>query len=242
MKNYFALPALLALFLFSGLRLPAQDLKNYTVRTYQYIGNSFAEKSYSKIDSAHFAWESQYKGGKMTRKFFPKYLNVYERTEVYQYGPSGKLEKMIATTTNRYSKEVEVDSTIYQYKKKPGDYDMVETVYSKTPWEHRYTYVKDTTFIEEYSAGKFSNTMKEVKISDKIKETRVIKPQASNLVNTIYYDSCGNEMRYERSDNGRKQDTRKFEYDYDECERMIQKRTYLEPGHQLMSVEINIYK
>ena len=81
-------------------------------------------------------------------------------------------------------------------------YDILVKGYGDFSFEQRYTIIGDTSLIDEYVNGTYSHTMREYKKGDKVKIRQIIKPEMSQVINTFYYDEFGNEIRYERTENG----------------------------------------
>jgi hypothetical protein len=220
----------------------AQSLKEYEGKTYLFMGNSFFERFNERIDTANYTSEVRYQDGKIVKQYYPKYQGELERTESYEYNEIGKIKKKVVETKSKYSEQAAIDSTIYRYKQKEGDCDILVEVFSDFPLEQRYTIIGDTNFIDEYVNGKYAYTTREYKKGKMVKVRQIIKPELGEVINTFFYDDFGNELRYERTENGETEETMKFEYKFDEFNRIIEKRTYFEPGHSIMSVEIIIYE
>ncbi len=241
MNRKIIFPIVFAICCLMALQAYSQGSENYTGKTYLFLGNSFVERFDSKIDTSNFTSEIQIRDGKIIRRYYPKYQGELERTEIYHYTELEKLAKIVVATKSRYMNRPKLDSTVYHYKKEFGEYDIEVKVYGDVSVEHYYTIIGDTSYIDEYINANYAYTVREIKKGDKIKERQIIKPELSEVINTFYYDDFGNELKYEKTENGKTEVTMSFVYEYDHFNRITRRQTFFEPEHELMSLEIRIY-
>lgn len=241
MKKLLSLVAILILaFLMIG-KMYAQAPRDYIVKAYLFLDNSFVEEFGSKIDTLNYTSEIHFKDGRMVWRQYPRFLKEFQRTETYQYGEFGEIEKIVVSTKG-HSTTPEKDSIIYYYKKENKALDRIITASRTFNRDQRYTIMGDTSYIDEYINGEYGFTVREIKQSETIKIVQIVKPELSGIINTFYYDELGNELKYVKTENGKTEDTMSFQYTFDQFKRILKKETFIEPEHTLMSTEIRIYE
>jgi hypothetical protein len=223
--------------------LPAQD---YHVRTYEFFANSFEEKYHSQIDTAAYVFEEWYKGGKLIRKFYPRFEKEYFRIETYTYNSAGKTALVHIKTWKPWLETTYLDSIIYTYEndsvysvKITGN--LVNSDNINYPIEQRYTVTGDTTLIDVLINGEYTHTSMETRESKWKISRQVIKPEISNVVNTYLYDDYGRLTEIIRTENGVSETTMRNEYVLDDQGRILIERSYLEPENWLLSTAVKIY-
>lgn len=244
MKKQLSLAAILILGFSMMGEMYAQVLqapRDYKVKTYLFLYNSFVEEFGSKIDTLNYTSEIHFKDGRMVWMQYPRFLKEFQRTETYQYGEFGGIEKIV-TSTRGHSTSLEKDSIIDHYKKENKALDRIVTASQTFNREQRYTITGDTTHIDEYFNGEYGFTVREIKQSEKIKIVQIIKPELSEIINAFHYDELGNELKYVKTENGNTEETMSFQYTFDQFNRILRKETFIEPEHTLMSTEIRIYE
>ncbi len=83
----------------------------YTSKTYLFLGNSFAEKYNSQIDTLNFTWRDSFKNNHLVFREYPKYHGQFQRIENYEYDKNNELKRTIKETF--FYRSATKDSTVY---------------------------------------------------------------------------------------------------------------------------------
>lgn len=234
---------LLFLWLLTQTILSAQD---YHVRTYEFFANSFEEKYHSQIDTAAYVYEEWYEGGKLIRKFYPRYERDYFLTETYTYNTAGKTALVLIKIWKPGLEASYLDSIIYTYEN-DSVYSEKITGNPKNPdninyaIEQRYTVTGDTTLADVLINGEYTHTNREIRESKRKISRQIVKPELSNVVNTYLYDDYGHVTEIFRTENGVSEMTMRNEYVLDDQGRILLGRSYLEPENWLLYTIVKIY-
>lgn len=234
---------ILAPWLLTQTILPAQD---YHVRTYEFFANSFEEKYHSQIDTAAYMYEEWYEGGKLIRKFYPRFEKEYFRIETYTYNSAGKTALVHIKTWKPWLETTYLDSIIYTYEN-DSVYSVKITDHLKNPFninyaiEQRYTVTGDTTFADMLINDRYMHTSRDIRESKQKISQQIVKPELSDVVNTYLYDDYGRLTEIIRTENGISETTMRNEYVLDDQGRILIERSYLEPENWLLSTTVKIY-
>lgn len=216
---------IVALIFLSAYRVKFINSNDQKIITHHYMG-------------AILLWVSEeyYKDNLLLIKKYPFCIEKMS-TELYYYNSNKKLQKVIYDPPNIFS----LDSIVYNYYN-DSTYSELKIgfdIYS----ERKYLLKGDTTFIDHIITKKYAFTSMEfLNKSINLKVSQIIKPELSDILNFTLYDKTGNEIMYIKVENNKQDTTMKFEYTFDENNRVINKSTYVEPGHKLMFTDKIEYK
>lgn len=221
----------------------AQELKDYTAKTYLYLNNSFEEKYQSKVDTQNYTLETQFRDNRIVSVYYPQYGSEFiSRTEIYQYTESGQLSMLIKIHKTRNDEEQLIDSIRYDYHPADEKYDLIVSASGDLANQERHIIHGDTTFIENYINGQYEFSVREIQVSKNVKVSQIIAPEASEIINTIYFDEFGNEILYKQTEKGITNVRTQIEYEFDEFSRITRKNSFFGPQHELGCTEIIIYE
>lgn len=238
--------ALIGVHLFIGcvsnkISIRSNDSNNYTSRTYLFLGNSFAEKYSSKIEMANIAWRDSIKNNLLVFREYPKYQGEFRRIENYEYDENGDLKRQIIKTYY-YHGEAK-DSTIYK-KIDLNTLEIVKYTTGENHFKEIHRTSNDTVYIDEIINGKYGFTSMEFWETKFRKQSQIVKPEFSNVINTFVYNEIGDLVEIERYENGNfVRKTMSINYNYDSQNRIVLKETFYGEADErkLGSTEITIY-
>lgn len=213
----------------------------YTSKTYQFLGNSFDEYYNSEIDTLNFTWRDSFRNNQLVCREYPKYHGEFKRIEKYEYDKNNELHKTIIETFLHYG--TTKDSTIYN-KIDFNTTELTKYVTGENPFKEIHRNLNDTIFIDQEINGKYGFTSREFWVNKFRKQSQIVKPELSEVMNIYVHNENGDLIEIERYENGIfVYTTMSIQYKYDSQERIILKEIFYggEDEKKLGSTEITIY-
>lgn len=140
-----------------NMYLQSQGLKNYTSKTYVYMGNTFAEKHNKVIDTINYSYKEVFINGVITNKFYPNFGGNSTREINYLYNDHNELISKTSTVTY-HTGQMRKDSIIHI----PIDSITTEILtynnHQQAPQKEIERISNDTTFTDYYNDEKIVYT------------------------------------------------------------------------------------
>lgn len=217
------------------------ESNSYSSKTYFFMGNLFAEKFNSQIDTMNYSWRDSFANNLHLIREYPKYYGEFRRIENYEYDENDEPKRTVMQTFHYRQKTT--DSIVYN-NINSNTTEIIKYITGEKPFKEIQRTVKDTLYVDQIIDGEYGFTSREFWETKRRKQSQIIKPELSEVMNIFVHNENGDLTAIERYENGEFiEKTISIEYEYDSKGRIISKKTYYGRGDkkELGSTEITIY-
>lgn len=188
------------------------------------MGNEFAEKYNSQIDTADYTWLDSFSNNLLVRREYPKYGGQTLRIEEYEYYENNDPKKTIITSS-LYGREIKESIVYLKTNKNTTEITKYGNTEESLKEIHRKS--NDTLYIDHIINGKNSFTAREFWETDLRKQDQIIRPEMDEVMNTYIHNENGDLIKIERFENGQFVEvSMSLKYNYDSYNRILLKETY----------------